>query len=404
MSNILPAVTVGVGTTSRILLPHVNAIQAMKLSNGSPFDLNISGFGGETVVPTGTEYMLYAEVQNTGYINIYSVNNLSMPPLSTGIVNMVVYYEGEKLPPGVWPISIPAQVVTASVDIAQQVVSDGYAPGTHVVEAQESGSPGSNVLIDNQGNFNISEVTAGVIRDFIHCYHGGDGLGHSVVFGDVVSGIVYVKNTLEVTGGIVVSTGIQHISSGGGSTAMERATQADGSLDIGAGPSAGSIRVGPSGNIKSLGTNMLGLGTQGTDRNVLDHTGNITYWKSPQTFILQMPSGTTRATFTDSYGSTIGGTAGTAAFCGDVRCGTENSGRNANLYLCDNSKFSGIHQQTYTSGVSTSHGCNKQPQGLSAVPAVGAVTTVACTALTATNATFATGSGIQIMAQATTYN
>src|SRR5438094_9278398 len=104
----LPAVSLTPGTTSKVSLVNLGAIQALKVTNGTPFDLTTSGFGisgGNLIVPAGLEYLLHAEDGNTGHIDILPVNNIGAS--GTGVANLVVYLQNERLPQGTWPVSVP---------------------------------------------------------------------------------------------------------------------------------------------------------------------------------------------------------------------------------------------------------------------------------------------------------
>lgn len=116
MAQALSPVQLTPGVPSTVYLKSPGTIQAVKLSNGSPFDLTVSGFGfsGSGVVPAGTEYLLHADVENRGQITLLPVNNFGVS--GTGVANMTVFFVDEPLPKGTWPIQIPTQVVPSSVN------------------------------------------------------------------------------------------------------------------------------------------------------------------------------------------------------------------------------------------------------------------------------------------------
>jgi len=72
--NIGP-LTVSPGVAYNNILQNAGAIQAIKLTNGTQFDLTFQGFGtpGTSVIPAGLEYMLHASDGNSGYINFIPV-------------------------------------------------------------------------------------------------------------------------------------------------------------------------------------------------------------------------------------------------------------------------------------------------------------------------------------------
>lgn len=184
------------GVTSSTPLINLGSIQALKISNGSPFDLTISGFGiiGSEIVPAGTEYRLHDNGQNLGALNILPVNNSGIS--GTGIVNLVAYLVGEKLPEGIWPLTIPTQIVQAKVANVPAVVNDGNPIGTQFLESTVSGAPGSTWSFTNDGNNSFIAV---LISNVVHKLIQFANSGNELKLGDTTAGqITEVLSQLTV--------------------------------------------------------------------------------------------------------------------------------------------------------------------------------------------------------------
>lgn len=177
-------------------------------------------------------------------------------------------------------------------------------------------------------------------------------------------------------------------NTGTGANPRFYANSTDGSMILQLPNGTDVLRFEVDGSITCLGaTNNLlaGLGSKGVKRSAFDDTGADTYFKAPSHVIFQIPNGTTILTIS-AAGLQI-----------------SSPGTTSNLVMPDGSKFSGIHQFTASSGVATNHGCNKTPQGITAVPNGGA-TTQGVTALTSTQITIATGSAVSSYVTCTTFN
>src|SRR6266516_3031107 len=160
MPTPLPPITLTPGVISRTLLVNLGSIQAVKLTNGTPFDLTISGFGvrgGGGIVPAGLEYLLHAEDGNDGYLNILPVNNNNIA--GTGVANIVVYGTDEQLPKGSWPATVPTQIVQAKVSTVTTLVNDGSTAGTQIVESTPACDAGSAVSLLNTGVLVLCNAT-----------------------------------------------------------------------------------------------------------------------------------------------------------------------------------------------------------------------------------------------------
>jgi hypothetical protein len=106
MGVVLKPITLTPGVPIPISLINLGNIQSIKVTNNSPFDLTVSGFGvqGQDIVAAKSEIRLYAAVKNEGYFNIFPVNNTGT--LGSGTANIVVYDVNENLPPGAWPQAV----------------------------------------------------------------------------------------------------------------------------------------------------------------------------------------------------------------------------------------------------------------------------------------------------------
>lgn len=198
------------GTAVTIQLPNPSTIQAIKLSNSSPFDLTISGFGtpGVENVPNGTEYMLSAAVENTGSMSILPVNNAGVS--GNGYCNLTIYYYGENVPKGTWPITIPVQIVQAKVSTVTTLVNDGNALGTQIIESTPSGAPGSTISVLNDGTVTIKGDVGGVLTALLSLLPGAAGGASSVILGDAARtvemlGKALVDGVLQVNGDVTLA-------------------------------------------------------------------------------------------------------------------------------------------------------------------------------------------------------
>ncbi len=181
----LAPVTLVPGVPVPVNLGNVGGIQAVKLSNGTPFDLTISGFGvqGQGIVVAGLEVLLHSEVENTG------------------VANIVIYLMGEKLPPGNWPVTIPTQTVQAKVSTITSLVNDGNAAGTQIIESTVTGDSASAVTLTNDGNFVLGDVAhPGSLT-----VKGGSTFNGAVTAAAAGTGLAVTNN--ETVGGTLVVTG-----------------------------------------------------------------------------------------------------------------------------------------------------------------------------------------------------
>lgn len=165
MSISLGPITVSPGQNYKITIQNPGIVEAVKLTNGSQFDLTASGFGltGQTTIPAGLEYMLYAEDNQQGFINFMPIDNLNVG--GQGVVNATGYLVGEELPKGSWPVTVPAQRVIASQFagqvIATNLVNTGNPLGQNVIQVQPAGDSNNTFTLDTSGNTTIGDAAHG---------------------------------------------------------------------------------------------------------------------------------------------------------------------------------------------------------------------------------------------------
>lgn len=166
----LPATVVTPGKLTSVPLYSVSNIQAIKFSNGSPYDITVSRFGAlppGTIIPEGVEAFLYADIENQGTIDIFPVDNYGIG--GTSIVNMVVYLAGEKLPTdrGYWPVTIPVQTIKATVSSVNTLSNENNAVGTLVIDIGPTPAALNNMINIWNDHFIWSVVQSGVAHQVL---------------------------------------------------------------------------------------------------------------------------------------------------------------------------------------------------------------------------------------------
>jgi len=186
--NIGP-LTVSPGVAYNNILQNAGAIQAIKLTNGTQFDLTFQGFGtpGTSVIPAGLEYMLHASDGNSGYINFIPVDSLGVG--GSGVVNAVAYFQGEDLPQGQWPATVPAQRVIlpagAGAVVADHLINTtSVGSASPIINIEETGATGPEVFADNQGNFYIQQYVSSVLTTLFRTLAGQPSNSANVLLGD----------------------------------------------------------------------------------------------------------------------------------------------------------------------------------------------------------------------------
>lgn len=261
----LAPITLVPGQSQPIQLQNLGSIQAIKLSNGSPFNVTYSGFGrqGSDILVAGTEDILYADVNNSGSLTLYPSNDYGVS--GNGIANITIYFAGESLPSdkGHYPVTIPVQTVQAKVAAVQTLSNEGQAAGTLVIDYGPSGNNQVGAFYND--HFILSVVQAGVAHQVLKGQTSGNPLQIGQA-GDIseVLGKLTVDQLLTASLGLT-QTGV--LSSTGGAQTIT-------------GNAAGSLHLGQSATGDTLDTNA-------TD----------TFLKSGSLVHIQSPSGTDVATF-----------------------------------------------------------------------------------------------------------
>lgn len=169
MSLTLDPLSITTNTILRITVQNPNTVASILLSNKSFMDLKVSGVegGGDRWVVAGTEVMLNGEDTFSGVMTILPLNTANIPSTTVSVILVTIFYVGDELPSGSWPVSIPSQVVNSTVALATQVQNDGNPGGTFVVEAKPSGASASTVVIDNSGNVTIQSSNGNIVMKVI---------------------------------------------------------------------------------------------------------------------------------------------------------------------------------------------------------------------------------------------
>lgn len=195
-------VTVTPGVTSTVPLTSVQNIQAVKVTNGTPFDLDYTGVGSASIVviPAGLEYMFYSEQETSGKIDLLPVNNNNIT--GTGVVNITVFLIGDQIPKGTWPVTVPTQTVQAKVSTVTTLINDGSAVGTQIIESTELGSTGSNVSVLNDSTVVLQSFVAAVLTAYFKTIPGASAGASVLQLGDA-------NRTVEIISKLLVDTVLQ---------------------------------------------------------------------------------------------------------------------------------------------------------------------------------------------------
>jgi hypothetical protein len=152
----------------------------VKASNKSYFDVKYSDFGtqGQDWIPSGTEYLLEGAIANNGKLTVTPVNsdNISNPAPGTLLINE--FLEGEDIPKGAWPVSIPKSTVISLNTIATILQNLGN-PQTTIAEGQPNGDINFPFTLDNFGNLSLGDPAH---PGSINLYGGTASFGGSSTF------------------------------------------------------------------------------------------------------------------------------------------------------------------------------------------------------------------------------
>jgi len=185
------------GVSQAIPIDNPQTLQAIKLSNTSPFNVYSSGIGGQGQqhIAAGVEVWLDAKVENQGTLTLIANNDYNIS--GTGVVILNIYSIGESLPQGHWPVTIPVQIVQAKVSTVTTLVNDGSSIGTQIIESTPSGAASSTISILNDGTVTIKGDVANVLTTLLQLIPGAAGGASSVKLGDAL-------RTVEVLGELLV--------------------------------------------------------------------------------------------------------------------------------------------------------------------------------------------------------
>lgn len=431
MSVPISGITVTPGVRQSIVLPNPSGIAAIKFTNGTPYDITHTGFGakGTSIIPEGTEYMLYADQGNTGSITFTPVDNLAYG--GTGIVNLVVYDVDEPLPKGNWPITVPAQVVKNVVPTtATAIVNSGNAAGTHVIDCTVLGDLNESFIATNDGKVQIGDAAHPGQLTVVGA--GGAFMSSTNTLFAVTTPVQVSTLVQNVSNSIQydVPTQKSHIFTCNGIT-LATISDVAGTSGLIMPDTAGHVNIISVSDGLFVGSNGIGTqldnGTWKTDNlgnftftgkigvtvvgDVIDATAAATLYIKTRSLntdhiYFQVPNGTTIAQLTgQNNAGTIATSASTFNVAGDLKVGGSTSSLTNNLYFPDGSKVASYHGINGTSGAATNHNCPKQPTYYTAVPDLTAgVTTINVSAINATQITVATGNGGNWRGFATTFN
>src|SRR6266699_347690 len=136
-SNMSKKIVVSVtpGVAQNVPLNQGLTAKVIDISNGTPFELDYHGFGvsGDIVLSAGLMYRFFREINNDGFVRILAVNNNNVN--GTGVVNITVYDVGDLIPEGTYPVTVPVQVVQATVTSLPFLDNEGNAAGTQIIKS-----------------------------------------------------------------------------------------------------------------------------------------------------------------------------------------------------------------------------------------------------------------------------
>lgn len=204
------AVTVPAGATSGPTVPiaipgDLATVSWVKISNLSPFLLQLNNING------GTEWL------EPSLVAAYPVPGLSTAIQATpfneygtaassalsSVIAVTWYGYGEQ-PSGTFPVSLSGltNVGNPNVGIASQVVNDGNASGTSVLESTPAGGASSYLVMKNDGTFQVQTISSGTLTDVLHVTAGSGGVAAALVMRLInAQGVTQLDNTAIYTSG-----------------------------------------------------------------------------------------------------------------------------------------------------------------------------------------------------------
>lgn len=134
---------------------------------------------------------------------------LPSPPVT--LLLSTYYYPGETVPPvttlGNSPIGIGGTVTTVG-GVASSIANDNNAPTTPIVEATATGSPSSNVIMDNAGNDKRGVMIAGTLFKIFQLIANPPAASTEVLLGTGQNGnIVESRDLIQADAGVEITGG-----------------------------------------------------------------------------------------------------------------------------------------------------------------------------------------------------
>lgn len=203
MSTPLSAITITSGQTITTQLEL--SVVALLVSNKSPFDLQVSGFGIEGAVwfYAGKETLLTTETgPAAGTIVFTAFNTTGIAPSSSGVILVQEYLNGDTLPDGTWPVSIPVQIVNTNVSASNTLSNETSAQGTIIID-MGFGTHTNLINIYNDGHCTWSVVQGTTA----HTVFSINTSGNPIQIGESTD-TSEVLGTLAVDGGLTTGGGV----------------------------------------------------------------------------------------------------------------------------------------------------------------------------------------------------
>lgn len=144
------------GKTYKLQLNQGVTGEAVDIWNASPFNLDTYGFGSphSSTIMAGIGDRRYARSGNAGFINITANDDASIG--GSGVVKVDVYNQGDIVPPGSFPVTIPTQKVQSQVTVANQLINSGFTPPTEVITITPSGQASPTFDVKNSGDITMA--------------------------------------------------------------------------------------------------------------------------------------------------------------------------------------------------------------------------------------------------------
>jgi hypothetical protein len=183
----------------------LGTVSWVKISNLSPFLLQLNNING------GTEWLepslvaaypvpgLSTAIQATPYNEYGTAASSAL----SSVIAVTWYGYGEQ-PSGTFPVSLSGltNVGNPNVGIASQVVNDGNASGTSVLESTPAGGASSYLVMKNDGTFQVQTISSGTLTDVLHVTAGSGGVAASLVLRLIdAMGVTQLDNTAIYTSG-----------------------------------------------------------------------------------------------------------------------------------------------------------------------------------------------------------